>query len=307
SNVRLITQELRAAEDRFEVGEVTRTDVAQAEARLAGARSGLAAEQGNLANALAAYEAAVGRPAQGIVQPRSFPPIPHSVAEAQAIARRTHPDILGVRFRITANEINLERARRAVLPTLSTSLQGSFDVEDDYTRSDSLSLTLSGPISQGGRLNSLERQAQTSVDESRADLHLARHAVDQAVENAYAQLAVARASRAASDEQIRAATVAFRGIREEATLGARTTLDVLDAEQELLDARANRLSAVTSEFKAIYAVLESIGRLTAKDLGLAVQLYDPSAYYNLVKDAPQRSVSDQGLALERVLRGIGKQ
>ncbi|MEM6277007.1 MAG: TolC family outer membrane protein [Pseudomonadota bacterium] len=304
SNVRLITQEKRAAEDRFEVGEVTRTDVALAESRLASARANLAAAQGDLARANAAYEEAVGSPAHTLSQPTSFPRIPDSPAAARSIARSTHPDILAAQHAIKVAEIAVDRARLNTYPTLSGSVTHNFDVDDSFERDSTLSLEFGGPIYQGGRLDSAIRIERADLDQARADLHIARHAVDEAVAVAYANLAVARASRVASEEQIRAATVAFRGIREEATLGARTTLDVLDAEQELLDARQNRLSAVTSEFKAIYFVLSAIGRLTAKDLGLPVQLYDPAEYYNLVKNAPTTE-SPQGKALDRVLQRIG--
>lgn len=306
NNVRLITQELRAAEDRFDVGEVTRTDVALAQARLAGARSGLATAQGTLAIAAAAFRDAVGRRPGVLTQPRSTPRVPSTVPDAIAIARRTHPDILRVQHQIRAAELNIERARKALYPTLSGSASSSFDLANDGQRTDSLSVTLGGTVSAGGQLNSIIRQAQAALDQARAVLHITRHTVEEQVETAYAQLAVARANIAASDEQIRAATVAFRGVREEATLGARTTLDVLDAEQELLDARANRVTAVAAEFRAAYGVLASIGRLTAKDLQLPVQLYDPAAYYNLVKDAPKYTPnSAQGRALERVLESIG--
>ncbi|MEM1233352.1 MAG: TolC family outer membrane protein [Pseudomonadota bacterium] len=303
NNVRLITQEKRAAEDRFEVGEVTRTDVALAESRLASARANLAAAQGDLARANAAYEEAVGSPAHTLTQPTSFPPIPDSPATARSIARSTHPDILAAQHAIKVAEIAVDRAQLNTYPTLSGSVTHNFDVDNSFDRDSTLSLEFGGPIYQGGRLDSAIRIERADLDQARADLHIARHAIDEAVAIAYANLAVARASRVASEEQIRAATVAFRGIREEATLGARTTLDVLDAEQELLDARQNRLSAVTSEFKAIYGVLSAIGRLTAKDLGLPVQLYDPAEYYNLVKNAPTTE-SPQGKALDRVLQRI---
>jgi len=148
------------------------------------------------------------------------------------------------------------------------------------------------------------RQFQARRDAVRAALHITRHNLEQEVGNAYSFLQVARASLQASDEQVRAATVAFRGVREEATLGARTTLDVLNAEQELLNARANVISAQADQVIASYSVLASMGLLTADHLKLPVQQYDPSAYYNLVKDAPT-TLSDQGQALDRVLRAIG--
>ncbi|MEO0484997.1 MAG: TolC family outer membrane protein [Pseudomonadota bacterium] len=306
SNVRLITEEKRAAEDRFDVGEVTRTDVALAEARLAGARSSLASERGTLVQAETAFEEAVGIPSHALTQPRGLPRLPANADAAKAIARQSHPDIVGVRHQITANEIALQSAKMALRPSLTGQVSSSFDLDEDLERSDTVSVTLGGVISQGGQLNSIIRQAQANLDQSRADLHIATLAVDEAVENAYASLSVARASRIASDEQIRASEVAFEGVREEATLGARTTLDVLDAEQELLDARANRVAAVASEFKAAYAVLQATGRLTAQDLGLPVQLYDPTEYYNLVKSAPAVNMSEQGAALQRVLKSLGK-
>ena len=161
-----------------------------------------------------------------------------------------------------------------------------------------------GTRSAGLRLSSTVRQFMARRDAARAGLHITRHNLEQQVGNAYSFLEVARASRQASDQQARAATVAFRGVREEATLGARTTLDVLNAEQELLNAQANQISAQADEVIASYSLLSAMGLLTAQHLQLPVQQYDPAAYYNLVKDAPTIT-SDQGAALDRVLRAIG--
>ena len=139
-------------------------------------------------------------------------------------------------------------------------------------------------------------------------MHATRHQVVENVGNAYAILLAAQAGRRAGQEQVRAARVAFRGVREEAKLGARTTLDVLDAEQELLDAQANLISSETDVFIAAYTVLETIGQLTAKDLRLNVQLYDPAAYYNLVKDAPRADKPagpETGPGAARTWEGIG--
>ena len=113
------------------------------------------------------------------------------------------------------------------------------------------------------------------------------------------------ASAQASDQQVRAAQLAFRGTREEATLGARTTLDVLNAEQELLDARANLISSQVDELSAGYTLLAAMGELTAQKLNLKVRIYDPAGYYNMIKDAPA-GLSEQGKSLDRVLRRIGK-
>jgi outer membrane protein len=317
SNTRLITQELRAAQDRFEVGEVTRTDVSLAEARLASARSQLAAEQGGLARALAEYEAAVGIPARNLAATGPAP-VGQSIPQAIDLAMRQHPAIRQAQHSVAAAELGIARAEAAMRPTVT--LNGSVTLNDvndsdgffldpgqrDFEQLDveQLGLNIGGPIYQGGRLSSQVRQFMARRDASRSNLLVVTQGVEQTVLNAYSQLEVARASRDASERQVRAAQAAFDGIREEATLGARTTLDVLNAEQELLDARANLISAMVDETVASYTVLSSMGLLTAQHLGLNVQLYDPAAYYNLVKDAPTNR-SEQGAALDRVLEAIG--
>lgn len=302
NNVRLITQEFRAAQDRFEVGEVTRTDVSLAEARLAAARSLLAAAQGSLARSAEEFRAAVGR-APNNPRPVSPAPVSRGLADAKAFAVRNHPTVLEVRHSVSAAELNILRAEAAMGP--SVSLTGQVATDSDFNGSRSIGVRASGPIWQGGRLSAQVRQFMARRDAARAGLHITRHSVEQQVANAYSFLEVARASRQASDQQQRAATMAFRGVREEATLGARTTLDVLNAEQELLDAQANVISAQADEVIASYSLLAAMGLLTAEHLRLPVQQYDPAAYYNLVKDAPTVT-SEQGQALDRVLRAIGQ-
>lgn len=302
SNVRLITEEFRAAQDRFDVGEITRTDVSLAEARLAGARSLLASAQGNLARSAEEFRAAVGRLPNN-PQPVSPAPVSRGLADAKAFAVRNHPSILETRHSVAAAELNILRAEAAIQPRVT--LGGRAGIDGDLNAGASVSLTASGPIYHGGRLSAQVRQLMARRDAARAGLHVTRHAVQQQVGNAYSFLEVARASRQASDQQSRAATVAFRGVREEATLGSRTTLDVLNAEQELLDARASIISAQADEVIASYSLLAAMGILTAEHLRLPVQQYDPAEYYNLVKTAPTQ-MSEQGRALERVLEAIGK-
>jgi outer membrane protein len=303
NNVRVITQELRAAQDRFDVGEITRTDVALAEAQLAAARSELVAEQGGLQRAREEFRAAVGALPQNLapVQPAR---IPQSVDEARSIALRTHPAILRAQHEVAAAEITIRRAEAAMRPTVSLSAQ--LQVNRDREESAGLGLSASGPIYQGGALASQVRQVQAQRDAQRAALLETARNVEQDVANSFASLDVARASRSAFQEQTRAAEAAFGGVREEAQLGARTTLDVLNAEQDLLDARANLASAEVDEVVASYQVLASMGLLTVQNLGLNVQVYDPTAYYNLVDDAPSQQ-SEQGRALDRVLDAIGQE
>jgi outer membrane protein len=302
NNVRVITQEFRAAQDRFEVGEVTRTDVALAEARLAAARSLLAAAQGDLAIAGEEFRIAVGRAPSG---PRNVSPAPvsRSLNDAIAFALRNHPGILQQQHSVAAAELAIRRAEAARLP--SVSLNSFIASDQDSNETAQVGVTVGGPIYSGGAIQSSIRQVRSSRDAARAGLHLTMLGIEQQVTNAYARLQVARASREASDRQIAAARTAFEGVREEATLGSRTTLDVLNAEQELLDAEANRIAAQSDEVVASYAVLSAMGLLTADHLNLPVQQYDPAEYYNLVKGAPS-IISEQGQALDRVLEAIGK-
>ncbi|EAQ27187.1 MULTISPECIES: TolC family outer membrane protein [unclassified Roseovarius] len=308
NNLRLLREELRAAQDRFDVGEVTRTDVAQAESAVALAQSGLAAAQGDLTSAIEEFREAVGRDPGPLQTPGDLPQLGENVDAAKAVAVRRHPDILQAQHNVAAAELNIRAAEAALMPTvnLTARIGASEDLDGpDMSRTGSVGVELRGPIYQGGRLNSAQRQAMAQRDSQLAQLHLAGLQVKQDVGNSYANLRAARASRTASREAVRAAQVAFEGTREEATLGARTTLDVLDSEQDLLDAQANLISANADVVIAAYSVLASIGELTARDLNLGVQTYDPTAYYNLVKDAPI-AISPQGRKLDRVLRAIGK-
>ena len=140
-------------------------------------------------------------------------------------------------------------------------------------------------------------------DSTRAQLHIASLSMEQEVRNSFVLFNVARASGEATERQVKAAEVAFRGIREEASLGARTTLDVLNAEQELLDARASSISAGIDEQIAAYTVLASIGKLNAVSLGLGLKTYDPIKYYNFVKAGP-RAKSTEGTGLVDLLKSL---
>lgn len=308
SNIRLLREELRAAQDRFEVGEVTRTDVALAEAALAAAQAGLAVAQGDLTQATEEFRAAVGRKPGNLQPPGALPRLSGDIEGAKAVAVRKHPDIIRARFEVASAELTVAAAEAAMKPTVS--LFGSIDaIEEwgpsDFDRRGSFGLAVTGPIYQGGFLTSAVRQAMAQRDALRGALHEERHEVMQDVGNAYAVLIAAQASRKANLEQVRAARVAFNGLREEAQLGARTTLDVLQSEQDLLDAQADAIDAESDLYIAAYAVLETIGELTAEALRLNVQIYDPEGYYNLVERAPV-ATSKQGQKLDRVLKALGR-
>ncbi len=302
ANVELIEQELRAAQDRFDVGEVTRTDVALAEARLASARASLAGAQGDLAKAAAEYHAVVGRKPGDLATPSSLPELPTEVSAAISTARAHHPELTRVQHEVAAAELALKASQLTYRPRFEADA-GVSNVDLDGPLTRSLSLTVSGPVYSGGAIASASRSAMAQRDAKRAGLHVVGLEVEQAVRNAFVVLEVARATGEATDRQIEAASVAFRGVREEASLGARTTLDVLNAEQELLDARVSRISTRIDEQVASYSLLAAMGKLTATELDLGVKTYDPAEYYNLVKSAP-RAKSKQGAALDRVLQGL---
>jgi outer membrane protein len=302
NSVRVIGEALRAAEDRFELGEITRTEVAQAEARLAAARAGLAAEEGGLAIAREAYKAATGGYPSVLAPPPRAPALPRTLEEAKAIAQRSHPAIRQAQRQVTIAELGVSAAAAQRAPNVTA----GFDVTSATSGEPSgrIGVTMSQTLYTGGALSSAHRKAIAGRDAAKSGLLQTSVSVSSDVGSAWARIAVTQAQIAAIDRQIRAATEAYRGISEEASLGARTTLDVLDAEQDLLDAQADRISAEASLQIAIYGLLASMGLLTVEHLELGVPVYDPQAYYNAVKDAPVTSV--QGESLDRVLKAIGK-
>nr|WP_068115680.1 TolC family outer membrane protein [Tropicimonas marinistellae] len=307
NNVRVLTQEKQATEDRFEVGEVTRTDVALADSRLAAAVSLLEAARGDYTISRENFRTAVGRYPGDLETPGGLPATAATVQEAANVAVRTHPDIRQAQREVTVAEIGMKVAKGAYLPTVSatiTSLTGTDELYDDEEHS--LGMRLSQPIYGGGRLAALERQAISRRDSTRANLLQTTLGIEEQVANAWANLEVAKAQIRATELQIEAAQIAFDGTREEATLGARTTLDVLDAEQELLDARAARIDAIATQYVAVYSLLSAMGLLTVDHLNLGIQTYDPAGYYNAVKHSPAR-LSPRGQQLDRVLRRLGKQ
>lgn len=305
SNVNLIEQELQAARDRFEVGEITRTDVAQAEARLASSKSLLAAARGSLDMSREEYRAAIGHYPGALESPPALPKTASSLEAARQIARTNHPDIAQAQHSVRVADMNVELAKAALKPKLSASANAG--IAQGGTNSSSVGVALSGPIYRGGGIASSMRRAEAQRDAVRAGLLLAGQGIDQNVGNAWSQLNVAEAGLTASEEQIRASRVAFSGVREEASLGARTTLDVLNAEQELLDAQAAQISAQSNRYVAVYNLLAAMGLLNTQYLGLGIATYDPAAYYNAVRNAPLAAVSPEGKKLGHVLKALGKQ
>lgn len=311
NSVEVLSRERQAAQDRFDVGEITVTDVALADAQLAATRAALAAANGQLEVAREVYLAATGRQPGALTSPPPLPSLPASLDEARQIAQRTHPSIRQAQRQAAAAEISVAAAAAERNPTLqgtagvgvSRSPQGLFGDYDTRTTA-SAGLELSQTLYSGGRLPAAHRRTMAQRDQARSGLLNVSRQVSQAVGETWANIAVARAQITAIDQQISAAQQAYNGVREEALLGARTTLDVLDAEQSLLQARADRITAESNLQLAHYQLLSAMGLLTVENLNLGIPTYDPSQYYNAVRDAP--FTSKQGENLDRVLRAIGR-
>lgn len=309
-NVRVITQQLRAARDRFEVGETTRTDVAQAEAQLAEARSSLAAARGALEISRELFALAVGRYPNGLGGLGHLPGVPHSEEDAFLLASQSHPAVLALQHEVTAAELAVEEARAAYRPTITLDGRVTETFETPVPGGEgtgaSIGITLTQPLYRGGQLFSFERQALAQAAAVRASLNQQVRLNQQAAGTAWAQMRIAHAQIQAAEQRIEAADLAFSGVREEASLGARTTLDVLDAEQALLEARISRITAEGDLYAAAYSLLAATGQLTVEQLDLHVAEYDPSAYTARFGTAPARIQSEQGERLDSVLQRIGR-
>ena len=302
-NLSVISEELRAANDRFEVGEITKTDVALAEARLAASKSALAFAKGSYEQAIASYTSAIGSKPGSLEYPRFIPEVPNSLENAISIALNEHPMIDELKNLVKVTEINSKIADLSTNFTVSLGSSVSFD-EDGETSGD-LSVRASGPIFSGGKLYSSSRKQIALNEQVLARLYSSKLTIEQNVTNAFSLLQVARAAKLAAQEQIRATEVALKGVKEEAILGARTTLDVLNAEQELLDARVQLISAKVDEHRSLYRLLLQIGRLNSDYLNLPVRKYDVKKYYDLVKNSPA-SKTKSGRKLETVLKSLNE-
>ncbi len=306
NNVRLITQELRAARDRFEVGEVTRTDVSIAEARLASARGNLAAAQGDLEIARESYKAIVGHYPGNLRWPTTPRIKARTESQAKAYAVRHHPSIEEAQRNVNAAEANVLRSKAALGPRVTTGATYSINENLEHEDTFSANITATVPIYQGGTLRSLIHQSIARRDATRAGLLQSVVDVKFGVGQAWANLAVSAARTEASRRQVRASQVAYNGVREEAKFGSRTTLDVLNSEQELLDARSTLISAEVAQYVSLYGLLASMGLLTAEHLNLGLVTYDPAEYYRYATTRdPLHKLSKRGAALDRVLNSIG--
>ena len=292
NSVRVLSEEVRAASERFEVGEVTRTDVAQAESRLAASESDLQTDRANLKQSINFYITTIGSAPKDLRTPPTAPKLPATVDAAEAVAISRHPSILQQQFEVKAAEKGMEISRGRILPTVSANATISrsnnnsaiLSVNDKQTIG-TIGLNVDQPIYQGGRLNSEQRQALAILDQEKAELQLAGLQVRENVKSTYAIWTASTASIAARRKQVSAAQIAFDGASEEAKLGARTTLDVLNSEQDLLQAQNDLVASIRDEYVSAYGVLAAMGLLTVQHLGLGVESYNPDVNYNTVSGA----------------------
>ncbi len=289
NNLRVLKEQLRATHDRFSVGEVTRTDVAQAEASVALAESGVSLANANLATSRAVYQQIIGQPPNGVRSPGSIEHmLPGDLNSAIAIGETEHPAILAASFSAEAANHQVNVTRGSLLPSvdLEASYTDRYDSSLTTTRSGTASVTgrLTVPLYQRGEVSSRIRQSRQTLSQRQFEVEQARYQVRAAVASAWNQLQSIKAQLQSNQAQVRANEVALNGVREEATVGQRTVLDVLDAEQELLNSRVTLITTNHDRVVASYAVLVAIGRLNNRRLALNVQEYNPEINYRNVRN-----------------------
>jgi outer membrane protein len=290
-NVEVLQEQLRQTRDRFNVGEVTRTDVAQSESRLAAGRSQVLSAEATYKASAATYRQVIGvepgKLTAGSPVDRFSPP---NLPSAVGLATVVHPAVSTAQFNVDAATQAVKVAEASLYPTVSVTGQytknyeviGSLNTIENYQAS--VLGTLSIPIYQGGAEYSLVRQAKETLGQRRLDLDVARDQVRQTTVQAWGQLDASKSNVDSTQAQVQAAEIALNGVREEARVGQRTTLDVLNAQQELVNARVSLVGAQRDRVVASYTLLASVGRLAPEVLGLRVPVYQPQIHYEQVRD-----------------------
>ncbi len=282
NNEERLQRQLEATRDRFEVGEVARTDVAQAEARLSRARADVEQAKADLASSRAFYERVIGEAPSKLEEPEVLQALPKTESETRAIAAQ-NPDIIAATFDLYAARDNVDVQFSSLLPSLD--LQGLVEYDDqptaniEWDRNAALGLNLSVPLYQGGAEYSRVRESRQLVRQQRDQLETANRSVQELVTSSWENLLAATASIDAFRSEVRANQVALEGVQQEALVGARTVLDVLDAEQELFTSQVNLVRAQAIEVVASYQLKLAIGQLTVEGLELPIEPYDAVAYY----------------------------
>ena len=279
NNVAVLKKQVQAAQDRFDVGEVTRTDVAQAEARFSGSEAQLATSRATLEANRATYEELVGRhPVQLETVPEA-PARPDTIEVALASAMDNNPDLMALKANVEAAEYAIKSAKGARRPNVSVSAAAGLSRSeyDDAIEQENASVTanLSIPLYQGGALSSQVRSAQLQRDQAKYQLRAAERNLTANVARSWHSVIATERAIAASERQVGAAEIAFEGAEQELAVGLRTTLDVLDQEQELLEARLQLIQAERNAYLAKHELLAAMGVLTPETLGVNIPLDTP--------------------------------
>lgn len=291
-NEQVLGEQLKAASTRFEVGEVTRTDVAQAQARLSDAKSSVITAEGNLLGAIATYERTIGvRPEGTLSVPDSLPDLPTTLDAALERARSANPQLLAAIYEAKASGYDVDTSVASLLPRVDlvgslsrqtgTGAAGTSDFDQDR-----FGVEVAIPIYQSGAEWSRVRAAKATARQRSHESIDRRQSVDEAVTQSWEQLESAIANITTRNDQIQAASLALEGVKQEQQFGARTVLDVLDAEQELFVARTNLVRAQRDRIVATYNVAFTLGQLTPSQLGLKVDAYNPKAHADDVRWQP---------------------
>jgi outer membrane protein len=290
SNVRVLEQTLKQTRDRFNVGEVTRTDVAQSEAQLAAGKTQELTAEANLTTTRSNFRRIIGN------EPTNLAPgspvdrfLPANLAGAIELSLIENPNVTAAMYGVDVNFLTVKINEGALLPTVNfqASVQQAYEQQMTVQRAFGASAVaqLNVPIYQGGAEYSLIRQSKENLAQQRLTLETTRDQTRANTVTAWGQLEAGKAQVKSSQAQVSASEVALNGVREEAKAGQRTTLDVLNAQQALVNARVALVTAQHDRVVASYAVLSSVGRLSPQVLNLPTQTYDPSVHYQQVRDS----------------------
>lgn len=289
NNEKVLSSRQDAARQRFELGDLTRTDVSQADSRLSAATAARVRAEGNYRASRAVFERVTGLSPDGLQKPTENIMVPSSVDVAIEDARQHNPDMIFAQYSSEAAKAQTDAIRGERLPQvdLTGSVGRTYDPAqrlDSRVDDTSIGLRAVVPLYTGGGTEARIRQARQVEQQRKFDINTAERGVQQVVIDAWTALESAKAEMEARAAQIRASQLALDGVKVEADYGSRTTLDLLDAEQEFLDAQVAYVIAERNKIVAAYRLLASVGDLRAEALGLNVPVYDPIAHFQKVKN-----------------------
>jgi outer membrane protein len=290
SNVRVLEQTLKQTQDRFNVGEVTRTDVAQSEAQLAAGRTQELQAESNLTTTRSNFRRIIGNEPEGLAPGSPVDRfLPATLPAAVELSLIVNPSVTAAMFGIDVNFLTVKVNEGALLPTLTAQVAVQQSYEQLLTTYRSFGASaiaqLSIPVYQGGAEYSLIRQSKENLAQQRLVLEQTRDQTRANTVTAWGQLVAGKAQVASAQSQVTASEIALNGVREEAKAGQRTTLDVLNAQQALVNARVALVTAQHDRVVASYSVLSAVGRLSPIVLKLPTATYDPSVHYMQVRDS----------------------